>query len=35
MASVKDRYAAALAKAAQVLGSEERAGEWMREPAMF
>ena len=35
MVSIKDRYAAALTKAEQVLGSEKRAREWMREPAMF
>lgn len=34
MSSQKDRYAAALSKAASVLGSEEAAQQWMREPAM-
>ena len=35
MASIKQRYAAVLAKAAKVFGSEKHAREWMREPAMF
>lgn len=34
MSSRKVRYAAALSKAARVLGSEEAAEQWMREPAM-
>lgn len=34
MSSRKARYAAALGKAARVLGSEDVARQWMREPAM-
>ena len=34
MGSRKARYAAALGKAARVLGSEDVARQWMREPAM-
>ena len=34
MNSRKVRYAAAASKAARVLGSEEAAQRWMREPAM-
>jgi putative toxin-antitoxin system antitoxin component (TIGR02293 family) len=33
MSSRKARYAAALAKATSVLGSEDVARQWMREPA--
>lgn len=35
MASIKQRYASTLAKAAKVLGSEKHARQWMREPATF
>lgn len=34
MSSRRERYKAALAKATSVLGSEEDARRWMREPAI-
>jgi putative toxin-antitoxin system antitoxin component (TIGR02293 family) len=34
VSSRRARYAAALSKAASVLGSQEAAEQWMREPAM-
>lgn len=33
MASRRERYRAALTKATSVFGSEQRARQWMREPA--